>query len=409
MTSDPWGRVDDDGTVYVRTATGERVVGSWQAGSPEEALAFFHRRYAELATEVDLLEQRIGRGAVSPDQASSRAEALRESVRDAAAVGDLDSLLARLDALQPTIEQRRAQVREERARQREEAKDAKERLVAEAEEIGADGTHWKAGGDRLRELIDQWKTLERLDRPTDQALWKRLAAARNTFAKRRRRYFSELSSQQDEARKVKEDLASQAEALRDSTDWGPTGGKFRDLMNEWRAAGRAERKVDDRLWARFKSAQDAFFAARSEAFAERDAGQRANLERKEQLAQQAEGLLPVRDVRAVRAELRRVRDEWHDAGPVPRADRPRVEARLRKVEDAVRDAERAQWQRSNPEARARAEATVTQLRESIAKLDEEAGKADAAGQEQKAREARESASARREWLTEAERALTDFS
>lgn len=409
MTSDPWGRVDDDGTVYVRTATGERVVGSWQAGSPEEALAFFHRRYAELATEVDLLEQRIGRGAVSPDQASSRAEALRESVRDAAAVGDLDSLLARLDALQPTIEQRRAQVREERARQREEAKDAKERLVAEAEEIGADGTHWKAGGDRLRELIDQWKTLERLDRPTDQALWKRLAAARNTFAKRRRRYFSELSSQQDEARKVKEDLASQAEALRDSTDWGPTAGKFRDLMNEWRAAGRAERKVDDRLWARFKSAQDAFFAARSEAFAERDAGQRANLERKEQLAQQAEGLLPVRDVRAVRAELRRVRDEWHDAGPVPRADRPRVEARLRKVEDAVRDAERAQWQRSNPEARARAEATVTQLRESIAKLDEEAGKADAAGQEQKAREARESASARREWLTEAERALTDFS
>ncbi|MGH3095197.1 MAG: DUF349 domain-containing protein [Streptosporangiales bacterium] len=409
MTSDPWGRVDDDGTVYVRTAAGERVVGSWQAGSPEEALTFFHRRYAELATEVDLLEQRVGRGAVPPDQANVKAEALRGSVRDAAAVGDLDSLLARLDALQPAIEERRTRQREERARQREEAREHKERLVAEAEEIGTNGTRWKAGGDRLRELIDQWKTLERLDRATDQALWKRLAGARNAFAKRRRRYFSELSTQQEETRAVKEDLVTQAEALGDSTDWGATAGRFRDLMTQWRAAGRAERKVDDRLWARFKSAQDAFFAARSEAFAERDAGQRANLERKEELAQQAERLLPVTNVRGARAELRRVRDEWHEAGPVPRADRPRVEARLRKVEDAVHDAERAQWQRTNPEARARAEATVTQLRESIAKLDEEAGKADAAGQEHKAREARESASARREWLTEAERALTDFS
>ena len=34
----PWGRVDADGTVYVRTADGERVIGSWQAGSPEEAI-----------------------------------------------------------------------------------------------------------------------------------------------------------------------------------------------------------------------------------------------------------------------------------------------------------------------------------------------------------------------------------
>ena len=43
--SDPWGRVDEDGTVYVKTAEGERVVGSWQAGSPTEALAFFQRKY----------------------------------------------------------------------------------------------------------------------------------------------------------------------------------------------------------------------------------------------------------------------------------------------------------------------------------------------------------------------------
>ncbi|MEU1260325.1 DUF349 domain-containing protein, partial [Streptomyces chartreusis] len=45
VSSDPWGRVDETGTVYVRTADGEQVVGSWQAGTPEEALAYFERKY----------------------------------------------------------------------------------------------------------------------------------------------------------------------------------------------------------------------------------------------------------------------------------------------------------------------------------------------------------------------------
>ena len=67
--SDPWGRVDDDGTVYVRTADGERVVGSWQAGTPAEALAFFKRKFLALETEVSLLEQRISTTDLSPGQA----------------------------------------------------------------------------------------------------------------------------------------------------------------------------------------------------------------------------------------------------------------------------------------------------------------------------------------------------
>src|ERR1035441_4765044 len=67
--NDPWGRVDDDGTVYVRTADGERQVGSWQAGSPAEALEFFQRKFDSLATEVSLLEQRISATDLSPAHA----------------------------------------------------------------------------------------------------------------------------------------------------------------------------------------------------------------------------------------------------------------------------------------------------------------------------------------------------
>jgi hypothetical protein len=51
-----FGRVDSDGTVWVKTPDGERTVGSWQAGTPEEGLAHFARRYEVLSTEVALLE-----------------------------------------------------------------------------------------------------------------------------------------------------------------------------------------------------------------------------------------------------------------------------------------------------------------------------------------------------------------
>ena len=99
--SDPWGRVSDDGTVYVRTADGERVVGIWQAGSPDEALAFFTRRYDSLATEVSLLERRISTTDLAPGQVKATITRLHAAIDEAKAVGDLDGLKRRLDAKPP--------------------------------------------------------------------------------------------------------------------------------------------------------------------------------------------------------------------------------------------------------------------------------------------------------------------
>ena len=79
----PWGRVDADGTVYVRTADGERVIGSWQAGSPEEAVAFYQRKYEALETEVVLLEQRISATDMAPAQAAATVQRLLGSISDA--------------------------------------------------------------------------------------------------------------------------------------------------------------------------------------------------------------------------------------------------------------------------------------------------------------------------------------
>ncbi|WP_432922641.1 DUF349 domain-containing protein [Microbispora sp. CA-135349] len=409
MSTDPWGRVDEDGTVYVRTAEGERAVGSWQAGEPEEALAYYHRKFDELAGQVQLLEQRVRGTDLAPAQAEASIAKLRESVTEAHAVGDLGSLQDRLTALTELVGKRREELRAARDQARAHAREVKERIVAEAERIAEETTHWKSGGERLRQLVEEWKAAERVDRATEATLWKRLSTARTAFAKRRKAYFSSLDQQRDAVRDTKERIVVEAEALAGSTDWNATAAAYRELMRQWKTAGRASREVEDELWARFKGAQDQFFQARSAVFAERDASFAANAEVKEALLTEAEKLLPVTDARTARSALRGILERWEAAGPVPREQRDRLEGGLRKVDDAVRKAEEAEWKRSNPEARARAQDTVNQLRRSIEQLETRLAKARAAGRDKDAKEAEEALAARLSWLQEAERTLAEFS
>ena len=410
MTSanDPWGRVDADGTVYVRTADGERVIGSWQAGSPEEALAFYQRKFASLDTEVSLLEQRITTTDLSPAQARTGIERLQSAVTDAHAIGDLGQLQARLEALTGKVDERQEEVRAQRDQVRTEARSIKEAIVIEAETIAAEATHWKNSSERLRQLLEEWKAAPRADRAVEAALWKRLSAARNAFNKRRKAYFAELTGERDEAKTRKETLCAEAEALADSTDWSATAAAFRELMRSWKAAGRASRADEDELWTRFKSAQDTFFRARSEVYSAKDAALREHADVKSELLEEAGKLVPVTDVRAARAALRGIQERWEQAGPVPREAHERLESGLRRIEDAVRKAEDAQWRRSNPEALARARGTVDQLRSAITGLENQLAKAQEADNPRAVQEAQEALDARRSWLVEAERTLAEL-
>ncbi len=311
--SEAWGRVADDGTVYVRTADGERVVGSWQAGSPDEALAFFQRKFASLETEISLLEQRISTTDLSPAHAQASISRLLSAVAEAHAVGDLDGLHARLEAMTGLVDHRREEHKAAREQARSHALETKERIVAEAERIAAEATHWKISGERMRQLLEEWKSAPRGDRATESALWKRLSAARNSFTKRRKAYFSGLEEEREEARQRKEKLAAEAEGLASSTDWGPTASAFRELMRSWKEAGRADRGAEEELWTRFKTAQDTFFQARSQVLHAKDAELREHAGAKTHLLDEAEKLLPVTDARAARATLRGIQERWEHA------------------------------------------------------------------------------------------------
>jgi hypothetical protein len=399
-TADPhrFGRVDPDGTVWLISSAGERQIGSWQAGDNEAAFAHFGRRYDDLHTEVALMEGRLASGTGDARKIKSAAAQMAESLPTASVLGDVDALAARLTAI---IDQADASALEDRAK-RDEHRAAqtahKEALAVEAETIAADSTQWKSAGDRLREILDEWRTITGLDRKTDDALWKRYSAARETFNRRRGSHFAELDRERVGARQAKEALCERAEALSDSTDWGPTGATFRDLLTEWKAAGRASKEVDDALWARFKGAQDKFFSARNATNAERDAEFGANAEAKQTLLAQAEAIDST-DPDAARAALRAIEDKWDAIGKVPRERGAELERRLRVVEKRIREAATTGW--TDPEAQARAD----QFRVRAEQYEQQAVKAEAAGRTKDAEQARANATQWREWAEAAVEAL----
>ena len=404
----PFGRVDDDGTVYVTTPDGERMVGQVPDVDKAEAMAFYTRRYDALALEVDLLAKRVASGAVAPDEARKSITKVRAAITDASAVGDFPSLLGRLDSLAPVLAQRTEAKRAEKAKAGEEAKAAKEQMVADAEKLSV-GNDWRGGVNRFRALLEKWQSLPRIDRATDDALWHRFSSARTTYTRRRKAQFAQQNEEREQAKAVKEKILAEAEPLATSTDWGPTSGVFRDLMARWKAAGSAPRDVEEKMWQKFRGLQDQFFAARQAANDTENAEFAENQAAKEKLLAEFEPTItPEDDLDAAKVRFRDLLEQWSEIGKVPRDAIRSLDGRLRKLEQSVKSAEDEQWKRTDPEARARAQETASKLTAQIAELEAKAEKAEAKGDTRAAKDHRGAADTYRSWLEQAEKAVVDF-
>jgi len=393
-----FGRVDADGTVYVKTAAGERVVGSWQAGTPEEGLAHFARRYADLVTEVDLIEARLGSGAADAGHSLSTIRRLRGGLDEAHVVGDIDGLAARLEKLTAVAEEKAGAARAARDQARVDALARKTTLVEEAEQIAAESTGWKSAGDRLKEILDEWKAIHGVDRKAEGELWKRYAAARDGFTRRRGAHFATLDASRKQAQGRKEELVVEAEQLADSSEWNATAARLKDLMTEWKAAPRAAKDTEQKLWERFRAAQDGFFKRRSEVFTARDSEFKGNLDRKQELLVQAEAIDVDADPRTAQNKLREIQGQWHDVGRIPREAQTGLDRRMRAVEDRVKSAMDAAWRRTPPEA----SPLLAQMREQVARAEQQLASAKAAGDTRRIRDAEQALESKRKFLAMAE-------
>ncbi|WP_081634415.1 MULTISPECIES: DUF349 domain-containing protein [Corynebacterium] len=404
--SDPskFGRVDEDGNVFLTRGGQERQIGSWQAGTPEEGLAHYGQRYDDLVTEVELIETRLRAHPEDADSLRKSAEALKASLTDAAVIGDIDAVEARLDKAIDASDTAREKAKEQKAQRREQAIARKEALAAEAEDLAENSTEWKAAGDRIREILEEWRGIRGIDRATDDELWKRYSRARDSFNRRRGSHFAELDRNRAQARKIKEELVERAEALKDSTDWGHTARAYRDLMTEWKAAGRAPREVDDKLWERFRAAQDHFFEARNAINAERDREFEANAEAKDALIAEYDSLIdPAKGLGAAKAKLRELQDKWDEIGFVPRGRVREFEDKIGSIEKRVSEAEDSRWRKTDPAQQDK----VNQFQVKADDFTKQAEAAEAKGDATKAASLREQAKQWQEFADVAAKAVNE--
>ena len=416
LIGDPskFGRVGEDGTVYVKTSSGERAVGSYPGKSNEEALQYFVRKFEAVASEVALLAARIKSGAMVPSDAHEAVIKLREQISNLNGVGDLETLAVSVEQLPTLIAEHEGAYHERKAIEAavREAKKAAALLektkIVEGAEALTESTSWKVSSEKLKELMAAWKAAPRLDKATDGELWKRFSAARNKFDKRRRTHFANLDTAHKDVATKKEELVRKAQELATSKEWLATANKFKDLMSAWKASGRGKASSDNKLWAQFKEAQDSFFAAKNADLEKRNGTMEANLAKREELIPKIEALLPIKDLQSARKEFRALMDQWTKIGMTERKKRAELDARVDKVESAIKELLEEHNRRTDPTAIARANDVVKGLVDAIASYEEQAKKAEASGNSAKAMVAREAAAARRAWLEEAQKGLADF-
>ena len=407
-SSTDFGRVENDGTVLVKMPDGsEKQVGQWAAGDPNDGLAFYIRKYHEIENELSLALQRLKEGKGNADAVFKLIERVKTSLETPNFVGDISILSTKIEELQVLAAVKKAEFSAAKAIAKEKAMEKRKQLVEEAEKL-VNSKQWKVTTQRFKEIVEEWKKLPHGAKSEEQALWKRFSAARSAFDKTRRQYFSTLESGRKEASKIKSEIVTQAKAIADSKEWNDTANKFRNLMAKWKSAPILERKEEQKLWKEFKLAQDVFFAARTAALSVLDEEHSKNLEAKKVLAEKAEKILPITDIKSARQALKPIQEEWSKIGHVSRKDKDKIESRLKAVEEAIRNAEKNELNRTDPAKSARAQSTMELIEAKLIKTEKERESALSSGDTKKAEKLALTIESQKMLLEATKTALADF-
>ena len=377
-TSNEFGYVDETGNAFIITPDGPVKVGSYAAGTTEEAFQFFTKRFNDLQIEIELLIARIPDGKTTSEGVKNVLDKIQATSDQPNLIGDLSKLTVAKEEINRLQEERKVVVSALKAEQKVQALAKREEIVVSAESL-TNSTAWKATTEKFKALLEEWKTVPKADKNKEQELWDRFRKARSAFDKKRKVHFDELDVVRADAIAAKNAIIKKAQAVVDSTDWAETANIFKRLMADWKKLARAAKKDEDKLWEEFKTLQDKFFAAKEAVDSVRNEELKNNLVQKEALVVQAEAILPITDLDASKAALRDIQEQWEKVGHVPRDAKEKIERRLRKVEDAVRQLQDEQWHKTNPEVVSRANGLVNSFEASLAKLDKEIATAQAAG------------------------------
>jgi uncharacterized protein (DUF2164 family) len=403
LVSNEFSRIDDAGNFYVIDNGVERLIGSQPAMTLEEAMAFYVKRFDDIEASVRLLEQRL-KAKADPKSIQKSAQKALGELESPAAIGDLESLRVRTNAVLDGLGDLLAEAAAKQAELSQEALAAREAIVLAAEKIAAKDpqkVNYKTTSAEMLALFNSWQALQKtsakVSKSKSDELWQRFSKARNAFDSNKRTYFATQDSLAKASKSAKSDLASKAEAL--VANGADSAVAYRELLATWKALPKTKTKSDEALWARFKAAGDAIYAAKSEKIAKDDVEFAANLKVKLELLEEAEKIDPSADLNEAKAQLQRIQLKWEKAGKVSRDSIKDIENRLKAVEQKIKSVENEIWRKTDPATIDRTNSVRTQLDAAIAKLEAELEAAKSSGDAAKIAAATEALEMKKAWLS----------
>jgi hypothetical protein len=397
-----FGRVDDNGNIYVVDAGVERLIGSQPELTPENAFALYVKKYDDLAASVRLLEQRV-KAKADAKSINKSAEKIIVDLKEPMAIGDLASLRERVTAVQTSIASLLAESVEKHAEEVKAALIAREEIVLQAEKIAAQDpqkTNYKLASAKMLELFTAWQALQKtstkVSKKAADDLWHRFSKARNTFDSNKRSYFSSQDALVKASKNAKSDLVAKAEAL--VVKGADAAVAYRELLEAWKTLPKTKTKADDSLWAKFKAAGDAIYAAKSAKVESDNIAFAANLKIKLELLEEAEKI-DVSNLESAKTAMKSIQARWEKAGKVPRDSIRTIDDRLKAVEQKIKGIEQENWRKTDPATIDRTNSVRSQLESSIAKLEAELAQAQQSNDAGKIAKATEALETKKAWLT----------
>ncbi len=192
---------------------------------------------------------------------------------------------------------------------------------------------WQDLTNELNELFKIWKTIGFAPKKVNNEIWNRFRTALNTFFRNKKDYLDKFKDVQTENYNQKLNLCIQAEALKDSNDWGKATNEFISLQNQWKTIGQVPPKFSDKIWKRFRSACDEFFKRKSEFFANIDQTQDKNLNLKKELIQKIKNHPYTSDNVENLKVLNEFQRHWMEIGHVPIKQKDKIHSEFRKAID----------------------------------------------------------------------------
>ena len=245
----------------------------------------------------------------------------------------------RFNAAANQIDERRREYYDQRKEELDQNLLAKEALVEKAKELTAElpttVKGWNSTSEELNEMLKLWKSIGPVPHDKNEEIWSQFKGTIDKHFADKKIYFGQVRDEQTENYNKKVDLCLRAEAIAKREDWKKATEEMLALQAEWKEIGPTSRKVSEKVWQRFRSACDEFFAKKGEHFKDIRATESENLATKQGIIDELKAHTFGDNKEENLAAIKDYQRRWAEAGHVPIKEKDRLQKEYRALIDGI--------------------------------------------------------------------------